>query len=534
MSSEGILYVATGPSHLEEATTSARAGRPHAGGRPIAIMTDDRAAAEATGVFDLCLEHPDPRHSYRDKIPGLAALPFDRTLFLDSDARLVARVDGVFALLENHDLAAAHAPVRIPAGWQDHSIPDAFPELNSGVLLLRRGPRQEELVQRWLNTYDQVGQGWDQATLRTTAWNMMPEGLKVAVLPPEANLRTTKPWIAGKGLPVTVVHGRVPAEEWAPLLEYLNGDTDRFRTSTEWLDRNPNTALTPRVAPSRRTTDSGSADVPAALESVDLRWPETRDEPLPCEDPIFILSAGWQSGSTILQGMLAADPTLMIWSEALDRARIIQHLASQWLPFTDQWPSAAHQAPSNPGVEPQDEWIANRSPEVNALRQAHRGFLDRLFGVPAREAGRPRWGLKEVRLDANHAAYLKWLYPGARFLLLVRDPFAAYASGKQRGPWHFNWPEAPVEGPQAFGAIWSRLATGFHEFSADASAQLLRYEDLGEQVEAIRAHLGASVVADPADLPVPGGNGPLGFLERRRLAASTARARTLLGYDPGA
>lgn len=248
MSSEGILFIATGATHRAEAAASARAARVHAGDRPIAIMTDDVEAAEAMGCFDRCLPHPDPRRSYRDKIPGLLELPFDRTLFLDSDARPTSSLDGLFALLDHHDLAAAQAPVRIPTGWRDHAVPDEFTELNSGVLLLRRGERQAELVARWLETYDEVGQDWDQASLRSAAWAGLQAGLRIATLPPEANLRTTKPWIAGKGIPVTVVHGRVPEAEWPALLAYLNDDIDRFRTSTEWLARHPESALTPRVA----------------------------------------------------------------------------------------------------------------------------------------------------------------------------------------------------------------------------------------------------------------------------------------------
>jgi hypothetical protein len=246
--SEGVLYVATGARYLEEAAAAARAGRPHGNGRPVAVVTDDVDAALATACFDQCLPHPDPRRSYRDKIPGLLDLPFERTLFLDCDARLIAPADGLFALLEHHDLAAAHAPVRLPSGWRDASAPVFFPELNSGVILLRRGPKQQSLVRRWLDLYDEVGQAWDQATLRAAVWELLPAGLRACVLPPEANLRTTKPWIAGKGLPVTVVHGRVPDGEWPQLVRFLNEDVDRFRTSAEWAERHPDTALVPRVA----------------------------------------------------------------------------------------------------------------------------------------------------------------------------------------------------------------------------------------------------------------------------------------------
>ena len=509
MSSEGILFVATGETHRDEAATSARAARAHAGGRPIAIMTDDVEAAEAMGCFDRCLPHPDPRRSYRDKIPGLLDPPFDRTLFLDSDARPTARLDGLFALLDHHDLAAAQAPVRIPAGWRDQSIPDEFPELNSGVLLLRRGERQAALVGHWLELYDEVGQDWDQATLRSAAWAQLPEGLRIATLPPEANLRTTKPWIAGKGLPVTVVHGRVPEAEWPALLDYLNGDIDRFRTSTEWLERHRDSALTPRVsAPRTSGPRSIEAQPDPDWRAIEARCPTMKDAPLPCEDPVFVLAAGPGSGSSLLQGMLADDPDLMIWGEAHHGAGIIQGLAAQWRPLH-----------AEQGEEAQ----------LAALRQAQRSFLDRLFGLPAREAGRPRWGLTEARLDAGHAAYLKWLYPGARFLMLVRNPLTAYASLKRRGP-------APTD----FAATWSRLAVGFHGFEPDASAVLVRCEDLAEQAETIRCHIGVRTIAGPGDLGDPDGDeasraiAALGFLERRRLAAGTREGRDLLGYarDP--
>ena len=240
---EGLLFMAIGPRYLEEAAASARASRVHLSGRPIAVVTDEVEAAQEAGCFDLCLPHPGPRHGYRDKIPGLLEPPFERTLFLDSDARLTAAADGLFALLEHHDLAAAHAPVRIPSGWVDPSVPTSFPEYNSGVLLLRRGPLQRSLVQGWLDLYDEVQQDWDQATLRAAAWRLLAEGLRTCVLPAEGNLRTTKPWIAGLGLPVLVVHGRVPESEWPALLDYLNGDVNRFRTSDEWLRLHPDSAL---------------------------------------------------------------------------------------------------------------------------------------------------------------------------------------------------------------------------------------------------------------------------------------------------
>lgn len=251
---EGLLYIATGPAYLQEAAVGARASRPWLGGRPIAVVTDLIDQAQQLAAFDRVLPHEAPQRGYRDKIPPLLRPPFARTLFLDSDARLTASADPLFAALGRAHLAAAHAPVRRPAGWWDAGVPTLFPELNSGVLLLRRSWRQRLLIQRWLRLYDQLqatdGQSWDQASLRSVLWQLQQHaGLRLALLPPEANLRTTKPWIAGKGLAVHVVHGRVPEPEWPELLAYLNGDLAGFRSWSDWLQRHPGSALRPKLPP---------------------------------------------------------------------------------------------------------------------------------------------------------------------------------------------------------------------------------------------------------------------------------------------
>ena len=251
-SPKGILYIATGERHCQEAVANALASRLHASECPIVLTTDCVAAAESSGAFDRVFSHPNPKHGYRDKISGMLQLPFAQTLFLDSDARLTAPVEALFAAQGCADPAAVQAPVRLPVGWRDQDIPDLFSEINSGVLLWKRSRKQRALVRRWLSLYDQLqasnGQAWDQASLRSVLWLFVQrKRFRLAVLPPEANLRTTKPWVAGRGLPVYVLHGRVPADESDQLLEYLNSNVDRFRTWAEWLRRYPNTKLRLRI-----------------------------------------------------------------------------------------------------------------------------------------------------------------------------------------------------------------------------------------------------------------------------------------------
>jgi hypothetical protein len=276
-------------------------------------------------------------------------------------------------------------------------------------------------------------------------------------------------------------------------------------------------------------------DLRQRLADVSSRWPDPGSEEVGCEDPIFLLAAGWRSGSTLLQRMLVADPAVMIWGEPLDRSEILQGLADQWRPFTREWPKESHQAPLDPGRELSESWIANLAPPVVHLRSCHRVFLDRLFGEPARRAGRPRWGLKEVRLTEEHAAYLRWLFPRARFLFLVRDPFDAFASYKQRGPWFHEWPKAPVATAWSFGRIWSRLATGFREAADRGEGTLVRYEGLEEAAPSLGEYTGLAV-ARPSGLSVqPGqailrGSDRIGAAERAILALRTRRARAFFGY----
>ena len=249
---EGILFIATGEKHVHEAVENARASAVHACGRRFVLITDRVQEVSDADVFDQVLAHPDPVGGYRDKIGPLQTLPFQRTLFLDSDARLTAPVDVLFEALGTADLAAVHAPVRHPPGWSDKRVPGLFPELNSGVLLFRRGPLQRRLVRRWLRLYDRLhhrfGQTWDQASLRSVVWRLMQRrGLRLAVLPAEANFRTTKPWVAGHGLPVHVLHGRVPSDEQSLLQAYLNDNVERFRTWAEWFDLHPESQLALRI-----------------------------------------------------------------------------------------------------------------------------------------------------------------------------------------------------------------------------------------------------------------------------------------------
>lgn len=203
-------------------------------------------------------------------------------------------------------------------------------------------------------------------------------------------------------------------------------------------------------------------------------------------EPAFILSAGWRSGSTLLQRMLTTDGRLM-WGEPYAYSAVLRNTAAAWAPFDSTWPNERHFISSldmSDGLA--STWIANFYPDPSDLLAAQRAYLDTLFAVPATRAGSSSWGLKGVRLGGGVACFLQLLYPKARFVFLVRNPYDAYRSyltkitrGANYAGWYSRWPDDRVAGPTHFGEVWRGLAESMQRHVRRVRAEIVRYEDLG-------------------------------------------------------
>jgi len=199
----GFLFVATGRPYVDEAVAAARSVRETHPDETIALKSD--VAPAAGHPFDVMHTISASGRPFLDKISGMAASPFDRTVFLDTDLRVMAPCPELFELLDVYDVAAAHAPGY--AGVAGEPICRAFFELNTGVLPYRRSAATAEMFRQWAEAYETMPhyRGLeDQPAFRRVLWQL---GIPVYVLPPEYNHRIGFP--AFFRSQAKVVHGRV-------------------------------------------------------------------------------------------------------------------------------------------------------------------------------------------------------------------------------------------------------------------------------------------------------------------------------------
>lgn len=148
-------------------------------------------------VFDKIIFRPDNsklQFEYRiDSYIDAFSLDYEKILFIDSDAAFVNEgANNIFDLLDNFDIAVAHAPVRSAAKEKDRQndkVPDSFPEFNCGIIACNNSPQVLQLFKEWhhLYTTKSIVHPHDQGAFRHAIYF---SGLRIATLTPEYNNRT--------------------------------------------------------------------------------------------------------------------------------------------------------------------------------------------------------------------------------------------------------------------------------------------------------------------------------------------------------
>jgi Sulfotransferase family len=260
--------------------------------------------------------------------------------------------------------------------------------------------------------------------------------------------------------------------------------------------------------------------------------------------PIFIFSAGWRSGSTMLQRLITATGSVLVWGEA---GGALDRLADAYACYEQMLGPGGHRFKhgfgGNGAKEYQDfvaadrkgfnEWIACMNPPAATFAQSFRDFLQAVYARQANELGYGNWGIKEVQSGQEAAHFLHTLFPDALFIFLVRHPVACLTSIKRH-----DWLDRPND-PKAleyYASHWVRLAGEFRQMDF---GKLVKYEDLVSSPETqkqLGAYLGLHTLADcfkevnRADWKSLN-NAALSFWERRRLLRIVREEMRHHGYE---
>jgi len=247
----------------------------------------------------------------------------------------------------------------------------------------------------------------------------------------------------------------------------------------------------------QREVLASTISIKQGVRTLHHRWPEV--ESTEQESPIFIMSAGWRSGSTLLQRLIMSKENILVWGEPYSHAGMLDGLAGTLKAFTNRWPADDWFIDNYDKAQLSRLWVANLYPEVKHLQAANIDYMSALFKKPANDLGFARWGIKDVRLTIDHASYLKWLYPHAKFLFLYRNPYHAYMSYRPARDWYKKWPDQPVFTPGAFAQHWLELVSGYIEGYESVGGVLVKYEDLTSgklNVDELRDYLCVDINAD--------------------------------------
>jgi hypothetical protein len=291
-----------------------------------------------------------------------------------------------------------------------------------------------------------------------------------------------------------------------------------------------------------QTTVRTRPTISKAIETIERRWgAQAGSDP---ESPIFIFSAGWRTGSTLLQRLVLSGGETLVWGEPYPHCDYIRMLANSLVSFRDELPPEQFFIkPADSGATAKigsDQWVACLYPRPTSLYDAHRQYFRTLYGVPAFDRGYPRWGLKEVVLSCEYAEYLRWLFPQAKFLFLYRNPYHAYRSYRTFGDWYYRWPDQPVFTARKFGWVWRRLMESFLEGHERIGGMLIRYEDLvggSISLRDLSRYLGTGLSKEVLEKRVTGrapkALDPIPWVELMQLKATIGPLAARLGYKNG-
>ena len=199
----GCVLCATGAGYTKLALQAAESVKAAMPDLPVDVFTDQTIDHPA---IDRVVTLSNPWH--RSKIDAMLQTRFEKTLFLDADTVMLDTVEDVFELLNRYALCGAHDPIRnswrTQAIWRSR-VPEAFPQVNTGVLGFRLTPPVVALLTKWRDVVQESALKSDQAVFRELLWK---SPIRFATLPPEYNFMAqwSLPTMIEKEASIRILH----------------------------------------------------------------------------------------------------------------------------------------------------------------------------------------------------------------------------------------------------------------------------------------------------------------------------------------
>lgn len=158
-------------------------------------------------INDLIEINLDQPTSFYDKVYAIKECPYSYFTWVDNDTLFINKIDEAFELLDKFELGVALAPRD-----QKHkleSVPDAFAEFQTGVILFKRTVAVNKFIEQWsnifimhLDKFDKVP-GRDQPSFREGLYH---SDVRFYMLDHSYNCRyNDNIYIRGK---IKILHGR--------------------------------------------------------------------------------------------------------------------------------------------------------------------------------------------------------------------------------------------------------------------------------------------------------------------------------------
>lgn len=205
----GVIYVGWNNKYIVEAKKSAETVRKFCK-LPTCLLVDNGTSEDHLEIFDVVLKTDFKLDWHHRKAEIYPFVPFEETLFLDTDTVVLNSLDDGFARLKRYDMCMCldsyyNLFEYYPKLQSDFSLPIDTPMYNSGVIFFKKNSKVEQIFKEWQISCEKYGKTikGDQGILSAI---VAAKDVHLCSLPINYNFRGYWQFLRG---PIIIWHARL-------------------------------------------------------------------------------------------------------------------------------------------------------------------------------------------------------------------------------------------------------------------------------------------------------------------------------------